>query len=102
MSDSRALLVQGEARAPRHDSYARHTRASRPAATASITPARRTPASPTRAGSRWWEAALRERFDEINERLAAQGIPTISLADREHVERYGLEDLAGTRGAEPG
>jgi hypothetical protein len=38
----------------------------------------------------------------LNERLAAQGIRTISLADREHVERYGLEDLAGTRGTGPG
>ena len=40
---------------------------------------------------------VRERFDEINERLAGQGIRTISLADREHVERYGLDDLAGKR-----
>jgi hypothetical protein len=40
---------------------------------------------------------VRERFDEINARLAGQGIRTISLADREHIERYGLEDLAGKR-----
>jgi hypothetical protein len=44
---------------------------------------------------------VRERFDEINEHLAEQGIRTISLADREHVERYGLEELAGSRGIEP-
>jgi hypothetical protein len=37
---------------------------------------------------------VRENLDEINERLAAQGLRTISLADPEHVERYGLEDLA--------
>ena len=34
-------------------------------------------------------------FDEINDRLVAQGLRTISLADPEHVERYGLQDLAG-------
>jgi hypothetical protein len=45
---------------------------------------------------------VRERFDEINERLAAEGIRTISLADREHLERYGLEDLARTRGTGSG
>jgi hypothetical protein len=44
---------------------------------------------------------VRERFDQINERLAGQGMRTISLADREHVERYGLEELARSRGAEP-
>ena len=44
---------------------------------------------------------VRQRFDEINERLAEQGIRTISLADREHVERYGLEELARSRGVEP-
>jgi hypothetical protein len=44
---------------------------------------------------------VRERFDEINERLAELGIRTISLADREHVERYGLEELARSRGVEP-
>jgi hypothetical protein len=44
---------------------------------------------------------VRERFDEINDRLAEQGIRTISLADPEHVERYGLEELAGSRGAAP-
>lgn len=45
---------------------------------------------------------VRERFDEINEHLAEQRIRTISLADREHVERYGLEDLARSRGVEAG
>jgi len=42
-----------------------------------------------------------ERFDEINEQLAEQGIRTISLADPEHVERYGLEELVRSRGAGP-
>jgi hypothetical protein len=44
---------------------------------------------------------VQESFDEINARLAGQGIRTISLADPEHVERYGLEDLARSRGVEP-
>jgi hypothetical protein len=44
---------------------------------------------------------VHERFDEINERLAGQGMRTISLADSEHVERYGLEELASSRGVEP-
>jgi hypothetical protein len=44
---------------------------------------------------------VREHFDEVNERLAGQGHRTISLADREHVERYGLEDLARSRGVAP-
>lgn len=35
-----------------------------------------------------------EHFDEINERLAQQGIRTVSLADPEHVERYSLAELA--------
>ena len=37
---------------------------------------------------------VREHFDEINERLVSQGLRTISLADPEHVARYGLTDLA--------
>ena len=37
---------------------------------------------------------VREHFEEINERLARQGIRTISLSDPEHVERYSLADLA--------
>ena len=38
---------------------------------------------------------MRDHFDEINDRLVAQGLRTISLTDPEHVERYGLQDLAG-------
>jgi len=38
---------------------------------------------------------VRDHLDEINERLAAQNLRTISLADPDHVERYGLEELAG-------
>jgi hypothetical protein len=37
---------------------------------------------------------VRENLELINERLAAQGLRTISLSDPEHVERYGLEQLA--------
>jgi len=48
---------------------------------------------------------VREHLDEINERLAAQNLRTISLADPEHVERYGLAQLAreqaGPEQAEP-
>ena len=40
---------------------------------------------------------VREHLDEINERLAAQNVRTISLTDAEHVERYGLEQLAEER-----
>jgi hypothetical protein len=40
---------------------------------------------------------VRDHFDEINERLAAQNLRTISLSDPEHVERYGLGDLAAER-----
>jgi len=36
---------------------------------------------------------VREHLDEINERLTAEGLRTVSLSDAEHVERYGLEDL---------
>jgi hypothetical protein len=43
------------------------------------------------------KALVREHFDEINERLAAEGLRTISLDDAEHVERYGLEELAQAR-----
>jgi hypothetical protein len=43
---------------------------------------------------------VREHLDEINERLAAQDMRTISLSDPDHVERYGLEDLAAERGAQ--
>ena len=41
---------------------------------------------------------VREHLDEINERLAAQNLRTISLTDPEHVERYGLERLAAESG----
>jgi hypothetical protein len=37
---------------------------------------------------------VRDHLEEINERLAAQNLRTISLDEPEHVERYGLEDLA--------
>jgi len=33
---------------------------------------------------------VRDHLDEINQRLAGQGIRTISLADPDHVDRYGL------------
>jgi hypothetical protein len=44
---------------------------------------------------------VRERFDEINQRLAGQGLRTINLDDPEHVERYGLHDLAASRAIAP-
>jgi hypothetical protein len=37
---------------------------------------------------------VQEHFDEINDRLVSQGLRTISLADPDHVERYGLGELA--------
>jgi len=37
---------------------------------------------------------VREHFDEINRRLAGQGIRTISLADPEHVESIDLQEAA--------
>jgi hypothetical protein len=37
---------------------------------------------------------VRDHLDEINERLARQGFRTISLTDPDHVERYGLDQLA--------
>jgi hypothetical protein len=37
---------------------------------------------------------VQEHLDEINDRLVGQGLRTISLADSDHVERYGLADLA--------
>ncbi|MFE7193029.1 hypothetical protein [Kitasatospora sp. NPDC057541] len=42
---------------------------------------------------------VRQHLDEINERLAAEGVRTVDLANAEHVTRYGLEDLARERGA---
>ena len=44
---------------------------------------------------------VQENFDEINARLADEGMRTLSLTDPEHVERYGLEELAGLRETEP-
>jgi len=43
---------------------------------------------------------VRDHLDEINERLAGQGLRAISLSDPEHVERYGLQDLARERNLE--
>jgi hypothetical protein len=43
---------------------------------------------------------VRDHLDEINERLAAQGLRAISLTDPEHVERYGLQQLARERNPE--
>ena len=43
---------------------------------------------------------VRDHLDEINERLAGQGLRVISLSDPEHVERYGLQDLARDRNLE--
>ena len=43
---------------------------------------------------------VRDHLDEINERLAGQGLRVISLTDPEHVERYGLQDLARDRNLE--
>jgi hypothetical protein len=48
------------------------------------------------------QALVRDHFEEINERLAAQGMRTISLDDPEHVERYGLEELAQQQAAAAG
>jgi len=40
---------------------------------------------------------VQENFEEINARLAREGMRTISMTDPEHVERYGLGELASTR-----
>src|SRR5580700_549564 len=45
---------------------------------------------------------VRDHLAEINERLARQGLRTISLTDPDHIERYGLEDLARERNLELG
>jgi hypothetical protein len=37
---------------------------------------------------------VRDHLAEINERLAQQGFRTISLTDPDHIERYGLDQLA--------
>jgi hypothetical protein len=41
---------------------------------------------------------IRDHFDQVNERLAAEGLRVIDLADAEVVARYGLEELAAERG----
>ena len=43
---------------------------------------------------------VRDHLDEINQRLADQGLRTISTADPDHVERYGLQESARDRTAE--
>jgi hypothetical protein len=43
---------------------------------------------------------VRDHLDEINLRLADQGLRTISVADPDHVERYGLRQSARDRTAE--
>jgi hypothetical protein len=43
---------------------------------------------------------VQDHLDEINERLTAQGLRTISLTDPEHVERYGLQEIAQERNME--
>jgi hypothetical protein len=45
---------------------------------------------------------VREHFDAINERLAAEGLRPIDLDDPAHLERYDLGDLAAKRGAAAG
>ncbi|MEV6973719.1 hypothetical protein [Kitasatospora sp. NPDC093806] len=42
---------------------------------------------------------VRQHLDEINDRLAAEGVRTIDLGNAEHVARYGLEELAREQGA---
>jgi hypothetical protein len=43
---------------------------------------------------------VRDHLDQINERLAAQSLRTISLTDPDHIERYGLDELAGSAAAD--
>jgi hypothetical protein len=43
---------------------------------------------------------VRDHLDEINQRLATQAIRTISLVDPDHVDRYGLDQLARERNGE--
>jgi hypothetical protein len=43
---------------------------------------------------------VRDHIDEINQRLAGQGLRTISLTDPDHVERYDLQRLATERNLE--
>ncbi len=44
---------------------------------------------------------VREHFDQVNERLAAQGLRVIDLADEEQVDRYGLAELAAEQSGRP-
>ena len=43
---------------------------------------------------------VRDHLDEINQRLASEGLRTISTADPDHAERYGLQESAQDRTAE--
>ena len=43
---------------------------------------------------------VRDHIDEINQRLAGQGLRTISLTDPDHIERYDLQRLAADRNLE--
>jgi hypothetical protein len=43
---------------------------------------------------------VRDHLDEINQRLAGQGLRTISPADPDHAERYGLQQFAPDHTAE--
>jgi hypothetical protein len=43
---------------------------------------------------------VHDHLDEVNDRLAEQGLRTISLSEPEHVERYGLQELAQERNVE--
>ena len=45
---------------------------------------------------------VRDHLDEINERLAALGLRTISLTDPGDAERHGLEQLASGPGVGAG
>lgn len=44
---------------------------------------------------------VRTHFDEVNARLARDGMRTIDLNNAEHVKRYGLEELAAQRAQTP-
>jgi hypothetical protein len=44
---------------------------------------------------------VREHFDEINDRLAAEGLRPIDLGDPVHIERYDLAELAAKRTGRP-
>jgi hypothetical protein len=43
---------------------------------------------------------VHDHLDEINDRLAEQGLRAISLTEPEHIERYGLQELARERNME--